>query len=89
MLGHDFNGSFETVMRATDIETDELPGDVATKGSEESGKNDEQGENTEKKSLATKVTSALPKTGDMAVAAAIACLAAGGAALAISRKVRE
>ena len=96
VLGHDFNGSFETVMRATDIETDELPGDVTSKGpeqsgknDEQSGKNDEQSENTEKKSLVTKVTSTLPKTGDMAVAAAIACLVAGGAALAISRKVRE
>ncbi len=85
VLGHDFNGSFETVMRATDIETDELPGDVVAKGSEKNGKQDE---GAEKKTLVTKVASALPKTGDIAAAATIACLIAGGAALAISRKVR-
>ncbi len=31
VLGHDFNGSFETVMRATALKTDELPGDVSSK----------------------------------------------------------
>ncbi len=86
VLGHDFNGSFETVMRATTIATDELPGDVVNENSGENGKQDE---GTKKTSPVTKITSVLPKTGDLAAAAAIACLVAGGAALAASRKVRR
>lgn len=111
VLGHDFNGSFETVMRATALKTDELPGDVSYKGSDDNGDKDEQKgdsnkkdngngaqqneenasqkENATSKKSTTSAARALPKTGDLATGAALACMVVGAAALALARKVRR
>ncbi len=95
VIGHNFNGEFENIMRVTSIETDELPGDVTrSKGDEkkdesitpESGsETDGKSESKSESKVSTAVKSVLPKTGDIAGPAALGCLLAGGAALALAR----
>ena len=85
VLGHDYSNSYETVMRATAVATNELPGDVVRGGG--SGGEVPGGEPVDGSGSSEKA--ALAKTGDAAApvaAVAAAMLAAGCLAAMTARR---
>ncbi len=83
VLGHDFNGAYETVMRSTALATNELPGDV-TRSGDDRGSSDNAGA-----SGVGSGSSILAKTGDgMASISALAVVAAC-ASLAVALEARR
>ncbi len=84
VLGHDYYNSFEPVMRATSIATDELAGDVS---------GGEAVPNSEKKPQAASTKTAagrLPRTGDAALRSVpLGAALVGGAALLVARRLRS
>lgn len=87
-LGHDFNGSYETVMRATAIATNELPGDT-TRGSDNPDNPDgEGGSNSDSGAGAVSDAKGLAKTGDASSAASVAFALAGAVSLVFAAVAR-
>lgn len=87
VLGHDYNGSYETVMRATAIATNEVPGDV-TRGADHGDTPDGEG-GTEPGSGAASGAKGLAKTGDSSLPASVCIAFAGAASLALACAVRR
>ncbi len=88
VLGHDYDNSYETVMRATAVATNELPGDVVRDG----GGSDQPDEpDSTVKPAAGEPDSdskgVLAKTGDATAPAAAVALAAGGLAAVAARRL--
>ncbi len=91
VLGHDYDNSYETVMRATAVATNELPGDVVRDGGGSDQPDESDG--TVKPAAGepdSDSKGALAKTGDATAPAAAVVLAAGGlAAVAARRSYRK
>ncbi len=88
VLGHDYDNSYETVMRATAVATNELPGDVVRDGGD-SDQPDES-DSTVKPAAGEPDSDSkgvLAKTGDATAPAAAVALAAGGLAAVAARRL--
>ena len=86
VLGHDFENGYQTVMRATAMATNELPGDVS-RGSGDVTPDD--GVQPESGQPGSGTGNALAKTGDAAAPAAVAIALVAGSAAVAARKARR
>ncbi len=85
VLGHDFENGYQTVMRATAVATNELPGDVVSDdGGSDQPDEPDGGVQPESGQSNSETGNALVKTGDATapVAAVALALVAGGAVVA-------
>ena len=86
VLGHDFENGYQTVMRATAVATNELPGDVVSGGGSDQPDEPDGGVQPGSWQSNSEAGNGLAKTGDATVPAAAIALLAGSAAAAVARK---
>ncbi len=89
VLGHDFYDGCKTVMRATAMETNELPGDVSNGSDDVVPGGVVPGDESGANETGNGAESVLAKTGDATAPAAAIALLAGGAAVAAARTARR